>query len=225
MLSSSSSSSSSLLLLYREPIDSFSACNTEGVQLYADTNNSMILHSAVKAIYGLFSSGTDPPPQPHRDVRSVGRWLNNHDRQRKESEQYGRSTSTNSQTEHLLSTRKLYKNIGAKSDCGNYRGISLLSIPGKILARIPLSRLITSVSESNLPEAQSGFRPGRSTIDMMFAVRQVKEKCIGQQIDLYSLLIDLTKAFNTVNRQALRTILATMVLPMQVQRAGKALPR
>ena len=64
----------------------------------------------------------------------------------------------------------LYKNKGAKSDCGNYRGIPLLSIAGKILACTLLNRLITSVSENNLSEAQCGFRSGRSTIDMMSAV-------------------------------------------------------
>jgi len=53
----------------------------------------------------------------------------------------------------------LYKNKGSKSDCGNYRGISLLSIAGKIFARVMLNRL-TTVSEQNLPEAQCGFRPG-----------------------------------------------------------------
>ena len=66
----------------------------------------------------------------------------------------------------------LYKNKGSNADCGNYRGISLLSIAGKIFARIILNRLI-AVSEANLPEAPCGFRPGRSTVDMIFTVRQV----------------------------------------------------
>ena len=107
----------------------------------------------------------------------------------------------------------LYKNQGAKSDCGNYRGISPLPIAGKILARILLNRLITSVSESNLPEAKCGFRPGRSITDMVFAVRQVKELCIEQQTDLYSVFIDLSKAFDTVKREALWTNLAKLGCP------------
>ena len=74
-------------------------------------------------------------------------------------------------------TVALYKNKGSKADCGNYRGIYLLSIAGKIFARIILNRLI-AVSEVNLPEAQCGFRPGRSTVDMIFTARQVQEKCL-----------------------------------------------
>ena len=101
----------------------------------------------------------------------------------------------------------LYKNKGSKADCGNYRGISLLSIAGKIFARIILNRLI-AVSAANLPEAQCGFRPGRSTVDMIFTVRQVQEKCLEQNLDLYSMFIDLTKAFDTVDREALWDVLA-----------------
>ena len=100
----------------------------------------------------------------------------------------------------------LYKNKGSKSDCGNYRGISLLSVAGKIFARILLNRLIT-VSERSLPEAQCGFRPGRSTVDMIFVVRQVQEKCIEQNKALYSVFIDLTKAFDTITGEALWTVL------------------
>ena len=34
----------------------------------------------------------------------------------------------------------LYKNKGKRSECGNYRGISLLSVPGKVFASIMLNR-------------------------------------------------------------------------------------
>ncbi|PFX31654.1 Transposon TX1 uncharacterized 149 kDa protein [Stylophora pistillata] len=107
----------------------------------------------------------------------------------------------------------LYKNKGSKSDCGNYRGISLLSIAGKILARIILNRLIFNISEHNLPEAQCGFRPGRSTTDMIFVVRKVQEKCREQNMDLYAVFVDLTKAFDTVNRAALWTVLQKLGCP------------
>ena len=43
----------------------------------------------------------------------------------------------------------LYKNKGSKADCGNYCGISLLSIAGKIFARIILNRL-NAISEAGL---------------------------------------------------------------------------
>lgn len=106
----------------------------------------------------------------------------------------------------------LYKNKGSKADCGNYRGISLLSIAGKIFARVILNRLIM-MAENILPEAQCGFRPGRSTVDMIFAMRQIQEKCIEQNMPLYSVFIDLTKAFDTVNREALWTILERIGCP------------
>ena len=106
----------------------------------------------------------------------------------------------------------LYKKKGSKSDCGSYRGISLLSVAGKIFARVILNRLIT-VSEQTLQEAQCAFRPDRSTVDMIFAVRQLQEKCIEQNKPLYSEFIDLTKAFDTVNREALWTVLERIGCP------------
>ena len=55
----------------------------------------------------------------------------------------------------------LYKNKGEKSDCSNYRGITLLSIAGKILARVLLNRLIPNIAEEIMPESQCGFRANR----------------------------------------------------------------
>ena len=67
---------------------------------------------------------------------------------------------------------------GDVSDCGNFRGIALLSITGKVIAKVILSRLMRHVTERTLLEAQCGFRPGRSTMDMVFSLRQIQERCI-----------------------------------------------
>ena len=106
----------------------------------------------------------------------------------------------------------LNKNKGSKAGCGNHRDISPLSIAGKFFALIFLNRLI-AVSEANLPEAQCGLCPGRSTVGMIFTVRQLQEKCLEQNLDLYSVFIDLTKAFETANKEAMRNVLARYGCP------------
>ena len=45
---------------------------------------------------------------------------------------------------------------------------------------------------------------------MIFSVRQVQEKCIEQNMNLVAVFIDLTKAFDTVNREALWVILSKL---------------
>ena len=42
---------------------------------------------------------------------------------------------------------------------------------------------------------------------MIFAVRQIQEKCIEQNMDLYRCFIDLTNAFDTGNRKMLWKVL------------------
>ena len=106
----------------------------------------------------------------------------------------------------------LYKNKGERSDCNNYRGISLLSIVGKAYARVLLSRL-QLLADRVYPEAQCGFRAARSTIDMVFSVRQLQEKCREQRQPLYLAFIDLTKAFDLVSRDGLFALLQKIGCP------------
>lgn len=106
----------------------------------------------------------------------------------------------------------LYKNKGDRSDCNNYRGISLLSIVGKTFARVMLNRL-QSLAERVYPESQCGFRAERSTIDMIFSLRQLQEKCREQRRPLYIAFIDLTKAFDLVSRSGLFTLLHRIGCP------------
>nr|VZI07399.1 unnamed protein product [Spirometra erinaceieuropaei] len=71
----------------------------------------------------------------------------------------------------------LYKRKGNRQVCDNHRGISLLNIAGKIFARILLNRLNNHLEQGLLPESQCGFRRHRGTTDMIFAARQLLEKC------------------------------------------------
>ena len=107
----------------------------------------------------------------------------------------------------------IYKRKGGRSSCDNYRGISLLSTAGKILARILLRRLLENVTENTLSELQCGFRPGRGTSDMIFVARQLQEKSREQNQPLYMIFLDLTKAFDTVNREGLWLILQKFGCP------------
>ena len=106
----------------------------------------------------------------------------------------------------------LYKNKGDRSDCNSYRGISLLSVTGKVFARVVLTRLQTLASRV-YPESQCGFRAGRSTVDMVFSLRQLQEKCQEQQMPLYLAFIDLTKAFDLVSRSGLYRLLQKIGCP------------
>ncbi|KAL8593739.1 hypothetical protein ACOMHN_042033 [Nucella lapillus] len=107
----------------------------------------------------------------------------------------------------------LYKGKGDKSSCDNYRGNSLLSLAGKILSKIILNRLNTHLLDETVPESQCGFRQKRGTVDMLFAARQIQEKCREQNMDLYILFVDLTKAFNTVSRPGMWNILPRIGIP------------
>jgi hypothetical protein len=69
---------------------------------------------------------------------------------------------------------------GDKTDCSNYRGISLLSTTYKILSNILLSRL-TQYAEEIIGENQCGFRCNRSYTDHIFCIRQTPEKKMGIQ--------------------------------------------
>nr|VZH94102.1 unnamed protein product [Spirometra erinaceieuropaei] len=107
----------------------------------------------------------------------------------------------------------LYKRKGNRQVCDNHRGISLLNIAGTIFARILLNRLNNHLEQGLLSESQCGFRRHRGTTDMIFAARQLQEKCQEMRTHLYSTFVDLTKAFDTVNREGLWKIMQKFGCP------------
>ena len=63
-----------------------------------------------------------------------------------------------------------------RTECGNYRGIFLLAHAGKVFLKVIAGRLSDYCERNNiLPVEQCGFRPQRSTVDMMFVIRRLQE--------------------------------------------------
>jgi hypothetical protein len=62
-----------------------------------------------------------------------------------------------------------------KTECSNYRGISLLSNSYKTLSNILLARL-TPYANEIIGNHECGFRRNRSTTDQIFYNRQILEK-------------------------------------------------
>lgn len=89
---------------------------------------------------------------------------------------------------------------GDRKLCENYRGITLTSQVAKIMERI-LERRMREKVEGQLEEEQHGFRPGRSTVDLIFSMRQVMEKHWEYGKELVMTFLDITKAYDSVPRE------------------------
>ena len=86
----------------------------------------------------------------------------------------------------------IYKK-GAKRDCINYRGISLLPTTYKTLSNILLSRL-TPYAEEIIGDHQCGFQRSRSTADHILCIHQILEKKLEYNEAVHQLFIDFKKA-------------------------------
>jgi len=99
--------------------------------------------------------------------------------------------------------RPIYKK-GKKHDLDNYRPISLLPVLNKFIEKFFAERITTFLTKKNLlSENQFGFRKNKSTND---ALKEINDKISGALNDgkfVSAIMIDLQKAFDTVNHDIL----------------------
>ena len=91
-------------------------------------------------------------------------------------------------------TINCFKGKSDATDCMNYRGLKLLDHVMKILRRV-VERLFKDRIE--IDRMQFGFMPGRITTDVIFIVRQLQEKYLAKDKNLYMAFVDLEKAFDS----------------------------
>ncbi|KAI0235174.1 hypothetical protein LSAT2_014355 [Lamellibrachia satsuma] len=104
---------------------------------------------------------------------------------------------------------------GDLSHCDNYRGITLLSVPGKVLNRIILERMKGTVDQT-LREQQAGFRQDRSCTDQIATLRIIVEQSIEWNSSLYINFVDYEKAFDSVDRETLWKVLRDYGVPKKL---------
>ena len=109
----------------------------------------------------------------------------------------------------------LHKGKGNKEDCNNYRGISLMSHRGKILERLILNRLKPAL-EYIVPNNQFGFSEGVGTADAIMISRVVGVSAEKEHSGLVRCYVDLTKAYDKVNRATLWRLLRIYGIPEEL---------
>ena len=104
----------------------------------------------------------------------------------------------------------IYRN-NAKTEPGNYQPVSVLSILSKVLERVICEQLNDFIEKHDyLYELQSGFRSSYSTDSCLIHLSDhiLKKQDKGQYTGI--VILDLQKAFNTVNPKILTSKLIAM---------------
>jgi len=96
----------------------------------------------------------------------------------------------------------LWKRKGSRLDPCMYRGIALGSILVKIFMNIIIDRMETFYNK-NLLKTQFGFRKNKGCNDGIFVMKQLQSIAIQQNRPLYTCFVDLSSAYDHINRKAL----------------------
>ena len=93
----------------------------------------------------------------------------------------------------------IYKLKGEKSDCSNYRPISLLSCIGKILEKCIQKYILQYLNVENIiTPSQSGFRQGDSTIYQLLNIYDDFSIALDNRTPTQAIFFDISKAFDRV---------------------------
>ena len=103
-----------------------------------------------------------------------------------------------------------------KGPLRNLRPITLLSMLRKILANCLLKRTGHKL-DSKIPNSQAAYRRGRSTTEHVFATKLLAERAAtSSSYVIHLLLLDMSKAFDSINRTILLDELSNILDPDEI---------
>ena len=93
---------------------------------------------------------------------------------------------------------------GDRHSVNNYRPISIIPILAKVLESIVHDQVYEYLESNNiLKEEQAGFRPNRSTQDILLRTIDDWKTALDLGHVVATVMIDLPKAFDTINHNLL----------------------
>jgi len=120
---------------------------------------------------------------------------------------------------------------GDKELASNYRGITLLSIVGKLFATIIEKRLSRWCEDKRIFEQeQAGFRAGRSTVNHIFTLAEIIRRKKRMNKPTYACFLDIKKAipcgekaFGTNSKELVSIVICCKLLRTCTRRLRVAL--
>lgn len=104
----------------------------------------------------------------------------------------------------IAKVKPIYKKEGDKTEPGNYRPISILSAPSRLMEMLMKEQLEIFLKQIRfLYEGQYGFRIDKDIQGAMFDLTTTVQNALDKNKKAGAIFIDLRKAFDTVNHEIL----------------------
>ena len=111
-----------------------------------------------------------------------------------------------------LKMLQLFTSTNGKETCWHLPAFNFRENP-EILAKILLNHLNQTFEQALQPEGQCHFHLGCGMTDIIFAARKLQEKYQEQNVNLYTIFVDLTKAFDMISHDGLWKIMYMFCCP------------
>ena len=85
---------------------------------------------------------------------------------------------------------------GDLTNCSCWRGITLMSVPAKVMGKVIANRIREGI-DRKLRQEQAGFRSGHGTTEHIHTLRTIVEQANEWNANLYSCFMDYEKAFDS----------------------------